>query len=122
MGEPRVGSIGGAHRGDRQTPKGGRQKKKGAGTLPQSDPGARGGRIHFIFFNTFIFFRGPGIKKNKMPVHGFWLRAGCGPIFFIFDPRGVEPIFFPVVIPKLHNTSYKERRRKHARDGNIVLS
>ena len=38
---------------------------------------------------------GPKYKKNKMPVHGFWPRAGCGPIFLGGDPRGVEPIFFP---------------------------
>ena len=30
--------------------------------------------------------------------------------------------FFPVLIPKLPNTSYKERRRKQARDWSIVLS
>ena len=57
-----------------------------------------------------------------MPVHGFWLRAGCGPIFLFLTPEGSSPFFFPEVIPKLPNTSYEERRRKHARDGNIVLS
>ena len=76
-------------------------KKMGAGT-PKSYLGAGwGGRIHFIIFDTFIFFWTPGMKKNKIAVHGFWVRAGCGPIFFLLDPRGVEPIFFSTLFTLL---------------------
>ena len=60
---------------------------------PRSDPGAGAGRIHFIFFDTFIFLGGQVIKKNKMLVHGFWLRARCGPIFYLGPPRGRANIF-----------------------------
>ena len=58
----------------------------------------RGGvRIHFILLGTFILFWTPGINTNEMTVHGFWPRAGCGPIFVFVRPRrGLADMFLLV--------------------------
>ena len=91
--------------------------------VPPNLTRVRGGGESILIFSILSLFWGVQVsKKIKCPSTDFGCGPGAGPFFFIFDPRGVEPFFFPVVIPKLPNTSYKERRRKHARDGNIVLS
>ena len=59
-----------------------RQKKKGAGTLPKSDPGAGGGESILFFLILSFLMGGQGIRKIKCPSTDFRRGPGAGSYFF----------------------------------------
>ena len=56
----------------------------GAGT-PLNLTLVRGGGESILFFSILSFFSDPRYEKNKIAIHGFWVRAGGGPIFFLLE-------------------------------------
>ena len=87
-----MGRLGGVP--GRGASKGGRQKKKGAGTPPQSDPGAGRGES-ILFFSILSFFLGFQVsKKIKCPSTDFGCGPGAGPFFLFLTPEGSSPFFF----------------------------